>query len=105
MEKDLKYGDLLGYYGQLLTDTQRNVMEMYYFYDNSLGEIAECLGVTRQCVRGTLLKAQRTLDEHEEKIKFADKAGRLAAGLLAIGECADELLKPKIDALIDILEE
>ena len=48
--KNLDYAFMLDIYGNILTDKQRSVMELYYWEELSLGEISECEGITRQAV-------------------------------------------------------
>ena len=43
-EKNLELGYLLDFYGELLSDRKRAVMDMYYNEDLSLAEIAEKCG-------------------------------------------------------------
>ena len=50
MEKFAEIGMLLGIYGGLLTERQRDVMDLYYNYDLSLSEIGEQLNISRQGV-------------------------------------------------------
>ena len=45
---------LLDIYGALLTDRQRDVLDLYYNDDLSLSEISENLGITRQGVRDAI---------------------------------------------------
>ena len=59
MEEKIEISILLNLYGNLLTETQRNYMEMYYNQDLSLSEIAEIEDITRQAVRTNLLKSKR----------------------------------------------
>ena len=67
--KDLKYLQLWDCYGGLLTDTQREVCELYYMCDLSLAEIAEQKGTSRQSVSETLKKSRELLDYYEEKLR------------------------------------
>ena len=46
MAKELQFVMLLDCYGDLLTQHQRNVMELYYCEDLSLAEIGQPLGIT-----------------------------------------------------------
>ena len=48
MAKDLRITFLLDFYGDMLTEKQREVVECYYNEDLSLAEIAEEKGITRQ---------------------------------------------------------
>ncbi|MBQ7847547.1 MAG: DNA-binding protein, partial [Clostridia bacterium] len=42
---------LLDFYGELLTERQRELADLYYNDDLSLSEVAEECGITRQGVR------------------------------------------------------
>lgn len=66
----MKYISLLDYYGSLLTDKQRNAMELYYYDDLSLSEIAEHTLTTRQGVYDNIRRAEHYLNELEEKLGF-----------------------------------
>ena len=54
--------DLLGIYGKLLTDYQLEIMELYYFEDLSLSEIAIDKDVSRNAIF-TLIKRVEKLEE------------------------------------------
>ena len=56
-EKDLKIGFLLDFYGEVLSERKRTVLDYYYNDDLSLSEIAEELGISRQAVRELIGKA------------------------------------------------
>lgn len=68
---------LLDYYGELLTERQRQCFELRYNQDLSMGEIAEVLGVSRQGVFDNLSRAEQRLRNMEEKtgcVRRAQKA-------------------------------
>ncbi|MBO7297598.1 MAG: DNA-binding protein, partial [Clostridia bacterium] len=50
MKDDLAFLQLWDLYSPLLTATQREITDLYFNYDLSLGEIAEQKGVSRQSV-------------------------------------------------------
>ena len=52
MAKDLEMGYLLDFYGEVLTEKQREMLRQYYNDDLSLSEIGENFGITRQGVCG-----------------------------------------------------
>ena len=54
MAKNLEIALLFDFYGEMLTDKQRDVVELYYNDDLSLSEIAENEGITRQGVRDSI---------------------------------------------------
>ena len=59
---------LFDFYGQLLSERQRQVMELYYEENLSLGEIAEEFNISRQGVYDALKTAQKSLEHYEEKL-------------------------------------
>ncbi len=73
MAKDLKVTLLLDFYGEMLTEKQRDMIELYYDEDLSLGEIAETAHITRQGVRDSIKRGEQQLYELEDKLGLADK--------------------------------
>jgi len=71
LAKNLNISILLDFYGDMLTDKQRDVVELYYNEDLSLAEIAEHSGITRQGVRDSIKRAESQLFEYETKLKLA----------------------------------
>ena len=63
-------------YGQLLTDRQREIADLYWSDDLSLGEIAEITGLSRQGVRASLEKTRTILGTYEEKLGLAQRFSR-----------------------------
>ena len=82
MAKDLEISYLIDFYGDVLTDKQRDVMEQYYNDDLSLAEIAENFGITRQGVRDSIKRGEAIMLELEQKVGFVARyraiQGRLA---------------------------
>ena len=72
-EKDLKKAYLLDFYGDVLTERKKEVLDMYYNEDLSLAEIAEQIGISRQGVRDLIKKAEDELLFLEEKLGLAKK--------------------------------
>jgi hypothetical protein len=58
---------LYDFFGDLLTDRQKEFFDLYYNEDLSLAEIAENAGITRQGVRDVLVRSEAFLTELEEK--------------------------------------
>ena len=77
MAKELKFVMLLDCYGDLLTDHQRSIMEMYYCEDLSLAEIGQPLDITRQAVRSIIKRTEDILLNYEEKRGFAERRGKM----------------------------
>lgn len=76
-EKDLKIGYLLDFYGEVLTERKKEVLDMYYNEDLSLSEIAEQIGISRQGVRELIKKAEEELYFLEEKLGLAKRMSAL----------------------------
>ena len=70
-DRTLQMTLLYDFYGELLTDRQRELFDLYYNEDLSLAEIAQQYGISRQGVRANLMHAERTLFQMEEKTGFA----------------------------------
>ena len=73
MKDDLHFLRLWDLYSPLLTATQKEITDLYFNYDLSLGEIAEQKGVSRQSVSDCLQKCRKQLEKYDEKLGF-DKA-------------------------------
>ena len=74
---------LFDFYGELLTDRQKEFFDLYYNEDLSLSEIAENEGISRQGVRDVIVRAEAAMQEIE------DKTGR--GHLDAICDAAEEI--------------
>ena len=59
---------LFDYYGRMLTDKQKEYLDLRYNQDLSLGEIAEIMGVSRQAVFDNLTRTEALLRRMEENI-------------------------------------
>ena len=68
MGKNMEVALLLDFYGDMLTEKQRDVMELYYNHDLSLAEIAENDGITRQGVRDSIKRAETQLLDMEDRL-------------------------------------
>lgn len=74
IEKVMKVGDLYELYGTLLTERGQQMIEMYFFDDWSLAEIADTLGVSRQAVHDHLRRAEEQLNSYESKLKLYEQS-------------------------------
>lgn len=90
-EKDLRVSVLLDYYSPMLTDKQRDVIDLYYNEDLSLSEIAEHEKITRQGVRDSIKRGEQTLYEMEEKFRLAERSEKFSALIKEIMEVAADI--------------
>ena len=72
---------LLDFYGELLTEKQRECYDLHYNEDLSLSEIAEQAGVSRQGVWDNIRRAEAALKEMEEKTGLFRRFSELREGL------------------------
>lgn len=91
MSKDLTISFLLDFYGRMLTEKQREVVELYYNADLSLAEIAAHSGITRQGVRDSIKRAEGQLREYEQQLGLAGKFQVINRDLAAITQAAKEI--------------
>ena len=91
-DKIVQIALLFDFYGQLLTQKQIEIVDMYYGNDLSLGEISEQQGISRQGVYDTLKRAEKTLYEYEEKLGLVDRFIKKKEDMQKIVEMLKELL-------------
>ena len=73
MGKNLKYGILLDIYGELLTDKQYDVLDLYYNDDLSLAEIAEQYGISRQGVHDSIKRGEELLMGYDKVLNISNQ--------------------------------
>ncbi|MEA4847157.1 MAG: putative DNA-binding protein [Clostridiaceae bacterium] len=83
---------LFDFYGQLLTEKQMEIVDMYYNNDLSLGEISEQQGISRQGVYDTLKRAEKTLYQYEGKLGLVERFLKQKENLHEIIEMLDKLI-------------
>lgn len=83
---------LYDFYGDMLTDRQREFFDLYYNEDLSLAEIAENSGITRQGVRDVIVRAEGIMQELEDKTGIIRRFQKMQVQLSSIDRAADELL-------------
>ncbi len=91
MAKNLQITVLLDFYGDMLTDKQREVVENYYNDDLSLSEIAEERDITRQGVRDAIKRSEALLVDMEERLGLAKRFKVMHDKLAYICDCALEI--------------
>lgn len=84
---------LFDFYGDLLTDRQKEFYDLYYNEDLSLAEIAENYGISRQGVRDVIVRAEAAMTEIEDKTHLIRRFYRMQEELTAMEQAADRLLE------------
>ena len=113
MEKKVRLSWLLAFYGDMLTDNQREMARLHWEEDLSLAEIAGQFAVSRQSVHDTVNRTERQLEALEEKLGMVKRFQAVEDGLsacqkelsqvIATGETAAHLTEARrrIAALLD----
>ena len=104
---------LYDFYGEILTERQREFYDLYYNEDLSLGEIAENYGISRQGVRDVIVRAEAIMTELEDKTGIVKRFMGLRDKLDAIESAALELRdlnyrryeNPDLDRLANVIAE
>ena len=73
MEKIVEQGLLYDFYGELLTNHQRQIYEGIVYDNLSLGEIAQEEGISRQAVHDIVKRCDKALQGYEEKLRLVAK--------------------------------
>lgn len=73
MEKIVEQTLLFDFYGELLTDHQRQIYEDVVFNDLSFSEVAEERGISRQGVHDMIRRCNKQLADYEEKLRLVEK--------------------------------
>ena len=100
MEKIAETSLLYDFYGQLLTEKQRQVMALYHEENLTLSEIAGEFSISRQAVHDTLKKAEQSLTEYEHKLGLVEKFVISTQALEEIEKGIDEIAAAATDAAI-----
>ena len=103
MEKIVEQGILYDFYGELLTEHQRQIYEDAVFNDMSLSELAGDYGISRQGIHDLLKRCDKMLLSYESKLHLVERFETIKEKIRQINETEDIEQVRKISA--EILEE
>ena len=84
---------LFDFYGDTLTEKQKDYFDLYHGRDLSLSEISENEGITRQGVRDVISRAEASLRELESSLGLVARYGHLLMSANKLGEAARDILE------------
>jgi len=82
---------LFDFYGEMLTEKQREYYDLHYMSDLSLFEIAEMNGTSRQAVWDIIRRAEQTLRDIEAKTGLVARAMQRRTALAELGALIETL--------------
>jgi hypothetical protein len=92
MEKIVEQALLYDFYGELLTEHQKQIFEDHVLNDLSVSEIAAIQGISRQGVHDMLKRCSRILTDYEEKLHLVEKFLRTKQKVETINCLAKEMM-------------
>ena len=99
--KTIRYNNLLHIYHSQLTPTQQKILEDYFVYDLSLGEIAEQRAVSRAAIEDAIKKGLKKLDTLENELHLFEKRESLLKVAKALKETTND---KEITSLVEEIE-
>ena len=84
---------LYDFYGDVLTERQKEFYDLYYNEDLSLSEIAENSGITRQGVRDVIVRAEAILTELEDKTGIIKRFHKMQQQFLEVEEAVNAIAR------------
>lgn len=108
----MKQALLYDFYGELLTEHQKQIYEDVVLNDYSLSEIAQDRGISRQGVHDLIRRCNNILEEYEKKLRLLERflqvkqlAGQIDSLIDAYKLERDEELLTKIGELTAQIRE
>ena len=102
--KTLRMNYLFDFYQTLLTDKQRNYLELFYLQDYALSEIANTFNVSRQAVYDNIRRTGDLVEDYETKLGLYKRFEQRRDIYDQMKQSLDkpELLKQYIDQLEEL---
>ena len=91
MEKLVEQALLYDFYGELLTEHQKQIFEDHVLNDLSVSEIAAVEGISRQGVHDMLKRCDKILSGYEQKLKLIEKFMKTKEKVEAIHHLANRM--------------
>ena len=91
------------YYGSLLTEYQKRLVDGYYSLDMSLSELAKENDISPQGVRDALKRAEKQLVAYEEKLGLVKKSQDIKSIVEEVMQESSQEQKEKLSKIVDIL--
>ena len=101
----IRFGSLYEIYGALLTEKQRQCLELYFCEDYSLAEVAEEMQVSRQAIHDLLKRVEQTLEHYETRLGFLQRMEKTRLLTVEAAAILDSAVKKHKDTELSRLRE
>ncbi|MBO5657264.1 MAG: DNA-binding protein [Agathobacter sp.] len=91
METKIELAYLYDFYGELLSEHQRQIYEDFVLNDLSLGEIAAEEGISRQGVHDMVKRCSKKLMDYENKLHLVEKFLSIKEDVAQIHQLAQQM--------------
>ena len=95
---------LFDFYGELLTERQKQLYQLYNLDDLSLGEISEQLNISRQGVFDALKRCDQQLHHFEDKLQLVHRFIRNKKRAMMVHELIEKLKERHHDERLTEIE-
>ena len=100
IDKILEQTLLYDFYGELLTDHQKQIYEYVLLNDYSFSEVAEEKGISRQGVHDLIKRCNKILQEYESKLHLVEKFVTIKEQIEEMEKSLRETEEPDKEALV-----
>ncbi|GAB6098931.1 putative DNA-binding protein [Halanaerocella petrolearia] len=97
LERVVKVGRLFSLYSSLLTEKQQDLVELYYYHDLSLGEIAKQQDISRQAVYDNIKRAEAALKKYDKKLELTTYYDAIQTEIDKLSTIIDQI-RPKLES-------
>lgn len=105
MERIFERNLLFDFYGELLTEHQRDIYRDAVYEDLSLSELSIQYGITRQGIHDLIKRCDKILNEYEEKLQLIDKFMKIKGMASEIQETLNDVSESEARDKIEKLTE
>lgn len=105
MKELVFWAGLFDLYGPLLTEKQRQCLDLYLLQDFSLAEVGEAIGISRQAAHDMVHRAERSMQSYEERLGLLARREQERAQLRAIYQelCSSAAYQPQWEQALKTL--
>ncbi len=105
MERILEQTLLYDFYGELLTDHQKQIYQDVVFNDYSYSEVAEIQGISRQGVHDLIRRCDKILTGYEQKLHLVERFMKMKAMAEQMNQLTKTYIRTRQEALLSEMEE